>query len=199
MKCRATTRQNCYLWVYFGHLVLKRIFPIYRIRTARVTKIAWIRKIWFAVQRVRFVFFHWYIYVLSVHSRFTQIWNFWRFCTVMTSRGFKKFQQKIKFPPVGIELATHLNPSNSFKSKVWSSAWNKIHSKDLQSNTYLVKTAVRASYFQISDWRLLYFLLWRYETFWCQYCTKMSQICYLQKARLWGMLIVHGLQKTSKL
>ena len=38
----------------------------------------------------------------SGFSLITQIWHFWQFCLKLISRGFKKFQQKIKLPPVTI-------------------------------------------------------------------------------------------------
>ena len=40
------------------------------------------------------------------HSRFSFSTQIWHFCTILTSRGFEKFQQKIKLPSVGIELTT---------------------------------------------------------------------------------------------
>ena len=44
--------------------------------------------------------------MVSWWSRFSQITQIWHFCTKLTLRDFKRFQQKIKLPPVGTEVTT---------------------------------------------------------------------------------------------
>ena len=138
-------------------------------------------------------------------SFITQIWHFWHYCTKLASRCLKKFQQKNKVVSsgnwqltiTGLEVWCLFNCANlscRAKSKKWSGAWNKIHFKEspiqhmsgwhscisirLQNQRWSVvsSTPTRGNF--------IFFLLKPFETPWCQFCTEMSDLCYLRKLQL---------------